>query len=181
MIRWYLRAAPLALVLLQTACTQAPAPPPPDTRAADEKAIRDAEAQWAKDVAAKDLDKDVGHYADDASVLLANQPLLNKEQIRTLYAKQNADPNLALEFAPSKVVVSKGGDLAFSQGAYTLTTTNPKTKKPMMEKGKYLEVYQKQADGSWKVVEDATNADAPAKPSARTGATPRRTKRKSSK
>ena len=32
------------------------------------------------------------------------------------------------------------------------------------EKGKYVEVYKKQADGSWKIVEDIHNADAPAKP-----------------
>ena len=31
--------------------------------------------------------------------------------------------------------------------------------------GKYVEVYRKQADGSWKVAEDINNADAPAAPS----------------
>jgi ketosteroid isomerase-like protein len=61
------------------------------------------------------------------------------------------------------VEVSTGGDLAYSQGAYAFTGTDPKTKRVMSEKGKYVEVYKKQADGSWKIVEDINNADAPAK------------------
>ena len=36
---------------------QAPPPAAPDTRAADEQAIRDGEAAWVKDFAAKDVDK----------------------------------------------------------------------------------------------------------------------------
>jgi ketosteroid isomerase-like protein len=37
--------------------------------------------------------------------------------------------------------------------------TNPKTKKPATDKGKYLTVYEKQADGSWKAVADTFNSD----------------------
>ena len=40
-----------------------------DTAAADsklEKAVRDADAEWSKVAAAKDLDKTVAFYADDA-------------------------------------------------------------------------------------------------------------------
>jgi ketosteroid isomerase-like protein len=40
-----------------------------------------------------------------------------------------------------------------------MTVTNPKTKKPVTDKGKYLMVYTKQADGSWKVVADTMNSD----------------------
>jgi ketosteroid isomerase-like protein len=40
-----------------------------------------------------------------------------------------------------------------------MTVTNPKTKKPMTDKGKYLTVYTKQADGSWKAVADTLNSD----------------------
>jgi ketosteroid isomerase-like protein len=58
-------------------------------------------------------------------------------------------------------MASKGGDMAYSQGTYTMTVTNPKTKKPMTHKGKYLTVYTKQTDGSWKVVAHAFNSDSP--------------------
>jgi len=165
MKRWLIRLAAIAAFTLQFGCTQAPPPALPDTRAADEKAIRDGEAQWAKDFAAKDVEKNVAHYADDASLLMPNMAIRNgKDAIRGMFKGMFADPNFALGFGPTKVEVSKGGDLAYSQGTYTMTTTNPKTKKPVTEKGKYLTVYRKQADGSWKAVEDMTNADAPATP-----------------
>src|SRR5882672_4703250 len=58
MKRWLVRLAALGAFTLQFGCTQAP---PPDTRAVDEKAIRDGEAQWAKEMAAKDVEKNVAH------------------------------------------------------------------------------------------------------------------------
>jgi ketosteroid isomerase-like protein len=58
-------------------------------------------------------------------------------------------------------MASKGGDMAYSQGTYTMTVTNPKTKTPMAVKGKYLTVYTKQPDGGWKAVAHAFNSDSP--------------------
>jgi uncharacterized protein (TIGR02246 family) len=159
-----LKMAPLALAVCLSGCTQAPPPAPPDTRAADEKTIRDSEAQWVKEFAARDMDKILAHYADDGSVLMADSPIMTgKDAIRAGMKDILADPAFALDLQTVKVSVSKD-DLAYSQGTYRVTVTDPKTKKPVLEKGKYVEVYKKQPDGSWKVVEDVTNADAPAAP-----------------
>ena len=43
-----------------------------------------------------------------------------------------------------------------------MTYTEPRTGMTLIEKGKYVTVYKKQDDGSWKAVEDIDNADAPA-------------------
>lgn len=40
----------------------------------------------------------------------------------------------------SKAMASKSDDLAYLQGTYTMT--DPKTKKPMTDKGKYLTVFK---------------------------------------
>ena len=154
-------------LLLLTGCSQAPAPAPaaPDTRAADEKTIRDGEAAWNQDWAAKDVDKIVSHYADEASLLIPDQPLLKgKADMKKALQGMISDSGLTLSFMPATAEVSKGGDLAYTQGAYTMTMTDPKTKKLITEKGKYVTVYRKQADGSWKAVEDINNADSPAAP-----------------
>ncbi|HXP85033.1 MAG TPA: SgcJ/EcaC family oxidoreductase [Bryobacteraceae bacterium] len=164
MNRLLVRTAPFALLLLQVACTQAP-PPAPDTRTADEKAIRDSETQWVKDFASRDLDRIVTHYADDASVLMPDLAIMTgKDAIRAGMKDVVADPAFALELQTVKVEVSKGADVAYSQGTYSYAGADPKTKKVMAEKGKYVEVYKKQADGSWKIVEDINNPDAPAAP-----------------
>jgi len=158
------RLAPLALAVLLSGCAQAPPPPPPDTRAADEKTIRDLETAWVKEFAAKDIDKIVAHYADDGTVLLSNAPtMVGKDAIRAGMKDAVADPKFSLDLKTVKVNVSKD-DLAYSKGTYSTSATDPKTKKVMAETGRYVEVYKKQADGSWKIVEDINSPDGPAVP-----------------
>ena len=162
MCRFYFTGCALGLLCLLTSCSSPP-PAPPDTRAADEKTIRAGEVAWAADWASKDPGKIASHYADDAALLIPNMPLIKgKDAIQGSLQKMVADKNLALNFTPSYVEVSKAGDMAYTQGTYTLTVTDPKTKRAMTEKGKYVTVYKKQPDGSWLAVEDITNADAPA-------------------
>jgi uncharacterized protein (TIGR02246 family) len=161
MNRWLMLVTSSLLGL--AACTQAPPPPPPDTRAADEKAIKDDEVAWNKDWDSKDVEKVISHYSDDASLEIPDVPLLTKkEDMRTTLKQVLADPNWSLSFAADKVDVSKGGDIAYVQGRYTMTATDEKSKKKVTEKGKYVTVYKKQADGSWKAVQDINNRDAPA-------------------
>jgi len=160
-----LRLAPLALAVLLSGCTQAPPPAPPDTRAADEQAIRDSESAWVKEFAAKDLDKIIAHYADDGTVLLSNAPTMSgKDAIRAGMKEAIADPNFVLDLRTVKVEVSNGGGLAYSQGTYSYKGTDTKTKKITAETGRYVEVYKKQPDGSWKIVEDINSPEAPAAP-----------------
>ena len=159
-----LRTVPPALALLLFGCAQAPPPAPPDTRAADEKAIRDSETAWVKEFAAKDMDKILAHYADDGTVLLSNAPtMVGKDAIRAGMKDTIADPKFSLDLKTVKVDVSKD-DLAYSQGTYSVTFADAKTKKTMAETGRYVEVYKKQADGSWKIVEDINSPEAPAAP-----------------
>jgi uncharacterized protein (TIGR02246 family) len=152
----------LALAALTVGCANAPAPPPPDTRAADVQAVKDIEAAWVKDAATKDADKWASYFAEDGSGLYPGAGILNgKAAIKAAMAPYFADPNFSLAFQSTRTMASKGGDMVYSQGTYTMTMTNPKTKKPMTDKGKFLTVYTKQADGSWKAVVDTFNSDSP--------------------
>jgi ketosteroid isomerase-like protein len=60
------------------------------------------------------------------------------------------------------VEVSRSGDLGYTRGTYMLTATDPASKKAVTEKGRFVTIFRKQADGSWKAVQDINNADAPA-------------------
>ena len=152
----------LLLFALTTACTQAP-PPAPDLRDASIQALKDTEAAWVKATStAKDFDKMIGFYADDASVFAPNEPVATgKDAIRAALKPMFDDPNFALTLVSTRVEADKSGELGYTQGAYSSTMTNPKTKKPVTEKGKYVTVYKKQADGSWKAVADTWNSDTP--------------------
>lgn len=131
-----------------------PAPTKIDT-AAIAKQLKDQEAQWARDYAEHDGEGLAGHYADDAALANPDTPLVTgKDAIRKETAAFAADPNLKVEFASDRVQVAASGDLAYTRGHYSMTYTDPETKKPASGSGSYLTVWQKQADGSWKAVED---------------------------
>jgi len=157
----------LLLVAGTVACNMAPtaAPAPPDTHDADVQAIKDTEVAWAKASAAKDADKFVSFYADDGSLLLQDMPIATgKDAIGKLTKGMMGDPNFALDFQGTRWDVAKSGEFGFAQGTYTMTMTNPKTKKGATDKGKYLTVFKKQSDGTWKAVEDMVSSDGPVAP-----------------
>jgi len=149
------------LLVLTMACTQQ-VPPPPDTRETDVKAVQALEAALVKDIAAKDADKVANYFADDASDLLPNMPVITgRENIKAVWKQFLADPNFSLTFQSTRAEASKGGDLAYTIGTYSMTTSAPKGRKPVTDKGKYLTVFQKQADGTWKLVADMGSSDLP--------------------
>jgi uncharacterized protein (TIGR02246 family) len=153
----------LAFAMMTVGCSNTAAPaPPPDTRAADLQAVKNVEAAWVKDTASKDPDKWASYFVEDGSGLYPGAGILNgKAAIKAAMAPLMADPNFSLTFASTRAMASKSGDMVYSQGTYTMTMTNPKTKKPMTDKGKYLTVYTKQPDGSWKAIADTFNSDSP--------------------
>jgi uncharacterized protein (TIGR02246 family) len=159
-----LSLAVIPFVVVLAGCTPA-APPlaPPDTHDADAKAIKNVEAAWVQAFTTKNLDKVASFYTDDASVFLPGAPIITGiPAIKAALKPMIADRNFSLTFAADKVDVAKSGDLGFSQGAYTMTYSSSKGKKMVAEKGKYVTIFRKQTDGSWKNVADIFNADAPA-------------------
>lgn len=152
----------VASVLVFVACSTTPPPPPPDTRAADVEAVKAVEEAWVKETVAKDADKFVSYFTDDAVALYPGVATLNgKAAIKAAMVSMFGDPNFSITFQDKRFVASKGGDMVYSLGTYTATFSNPKTKKPSTDKGKYLTIYMKQADGTWKVVVDTYNSDSP--------------------
>ena len=156
LIRATAGSACLALVLIASGCESTPK----DTRAADETTIRALDAQWAKSAAAKDLDATVGYYSDDASLLAPNSPIASdKQSIREAW---NAllGSGTSLTWQATKVDVAHSSDLAYVVGTYQLMTNDPNGS-VAADRGKFVEVWKKQADGSWKTVADIFNSDLP--------------------
>jgi uncharacterized protein (TIGR02246 family) len=149
------------LGVLLTGCN----PATPDTRDADVKALKDNETQWNADFAAKDADKLVAHYADDAVLMAPGMPANSgKDAIRKTLQEMIADPALSLKFQSSKVEVARSGDVGYTQGSYTMTMTDPNSKQVINDHGNYVTTYRKQADGSWKAVADIATSELPPPP-----------------
>ena len=146
------------VALLLTGCS----PATPDTREADTKALKDNETQWNQEWVSKDVEKLVGHYAGDAVLMGPGMPPSSgKDAIRKMLTEMLTDPAFSLKFQASRVEVSKAGDVGYTQGSYTMTMTDPNSKKVINDHGSYVTTYSKQPDGSWKAVADIATSEVP--------------------
>jgi len=154
----------LAFMLALTGCESKP-PAAPDTRAADETAIRAADAANAKAVAAYDVAGAVSACTDDVVGMDPTSPVvIGKENMRQFLETMFKDkPDLS--WTITKVEVARSGDLAYSYGAGKISM-KPKKGKPTEETAKYVSVWKKQTDGSWKIIVNTMIPDPPAKPAA---------------
>jgi ketosteroid isomerase-like protein len=132
-----------------------------------EAAARKADADWAAAAGTRSVDAWMSFYAADAIVLLPNDGLASgKEMVRHTVAGLLAMPHLSLAWRPIEVKVPRSGDLAFLIGAYQLRFDDSHGV-PVSDRGRRLEIWRKQADGTWKCIIDTWNLDAPfAAPSA---------------
>ena len=159
------RAACYGLAALLLGCSQPQ--PAPDTRAADEAAIREADIAWSKAAAAKQLDATLSYYSEDASMLPPNAPIATgKETFRKVWAQLFEIPGFSVSWQPVKVEAARSGDLGYSHGTYEMTMNDPKGN-PVTDRGKYVAVWKKQADKSWKAMADMFNSDLPPAPPAK--------------
>lgn len=147
------------LVSLSACNQQATQAPAPDTRATDETAIRAASAEWAKVAAAKDLEKTLSYYADDASMFPFNMPVITgPEARRKAWGGWFSLPELVFFNAATKVEVAKSGDLAYEIGTFKESFKDDKAA-PVNLVGKYVVVWKKQPSGQWKAIIDIFNTD----------------------
>lgn len=151
----------LLVAAVTLAACAPPAPPPPDV-AAITKAIEAANANSAAGMLKGDAAGFAVNYVAESKVLMPGAPIMNgKDEVIKAVTAMLADMTTT-KFEPKTVGVTVVGDYAIEDGTYTWTM-KPKKGKEATEVGKYLTVWHKQADGSWKIFRDMNNADGPAK------------------
>ena len=145
-----------ALVLAASGCA-----PQVDVEA-EAAAIRAAEDEALEIAQAKDAERWASVYADDARVFPPNALLVTgKEAIRTLFAELFASPGFEIDWEVTRVEVSRAGDLGYVVGTHKVTV-NDAEGNPVTDRGKWIAIWKKQADGTWKCIEDIWNSDGPA-------------------
>ncbi len=148
-----------SLAVLAGCNRQSPPPAQQDTRATDEAAIGAASAEWAKAAAAKDLEKTLSYYADDASMFPPNAPIVTgADARRETWTGLLAPAELVFSNAATKVEAARSGDLAYETGTFEESFTDA-TGNPVHVTGKYVVVWKKQTGGQWKAVVDIFNTD----------------------
>jgi uncharacterized protein (TIGR02246 family) len=121
-------------------------------------AIRADQAKWQEDIKHRDARACAAHYAPDGVLYDAGlPPVSGQTALEAMMAGAFRDPNLKMLQTVEKIDVSADGTMGYVKGRYSETFTAPKTDAPMTESGYFVTIYRKQADGSWKVVQDVAS------------------------
>ena len=157
----FLSSFAAACLLVSVSCAPAPAPAeePPDTSAEDRAAIEAMVEPYVAAYNAKDIESVLAFYDDQVVTMPANAPAgvgigSVRANLETLF--EQGDVEIAI--SPVELIVS--GDIAVGRGNYTLKVT-PEDGDAVEENGKYLSLWSKLPDGSWKISRVMTNSNIP--------------------
>jgi len=133
----------------------------PDTKAADEAALKSIDGEWSKAAASGNVDKTVSYYAADATVMPPNGSAITaKDAIHKAWQEMITAPGFSGGWTATKVEVAKSGEIGYVIGTWEFKW-NDASGKPTGDHGKFVEVWKKQSDGSWKCAVDIWNSDLP--------------------
>lgn len=120
-----------------------------------------AEADWLKAYRAKNAAAAAAFYAPEGAMLAPNQPRLSgKNALTNFIEKSFRLDNYDIVWHAKKAEVARSGELGYTSGSYEMSFRQPRGKL-FFDKGKYVMVWKKQADGAWKVAFDISNSDLP--------------------
>ncbi len=145
----------LAAITVATACQ----PQPAALSSADVAAIRASEEAFAQNGRTRNDSANAALYSENAVFMPPNGPAVTgRPAIRRWLA---AFPPMS-DFGLTPVEIDGRGDLAYVRGTYALTLAAAGKTPAIPDRGKYVEIRRKQADGAWLMVADIFNSDLPA-------------------
>ena len=96
------------------------------------------------------------YYAEDARILPPNGATVTGRDAITAFLRSTG---AVQQFRATLLAVEGRNDLAYVHGAYEMSVLPAGAAEPVGDKGKYVEIWKKQRDGSWKVAVDIWNSD----------------------
>ena len=157
----------MGVMMALSACGGGGGAPGIDSAAAPEAAADTAAVRAAIDFAntrgvdafnAGSPDAMIANYADDAVVMMPGmKAMVGKAAIDAGYKGMFQSMDMK-NFQPTTTDVVVQGDVAIESGSMTFEA-GPKGGKLASDTVKYLTVWKKQGDGSWKIIRDINNTD----------------------
>jgi uncharacterized protein (TIGR02246 family) len=118
------------------------------------KALEEEIAAWTKAYNQGDAAGCTAVYAEDAMMLPPNQPMVRGKQAIKEFNQRMLD-QVGGTISNRIVEASVEGDLAYQVGTYAITDT----KTP--DQGKFVNIFRRQQEGSWKILVAIYNSDNP--------------------
>lgn len=145
------------IVLLALAALAGCAPEGVDVEAEEAALLQTDEAWAAVAFEGEEIDRIVSYWADDATLYSpAAPPVQGKEALRQFLSESLAIPGSSIGWEPAEVVVAPGGGLGYTTGENTLTAPDSAGNLVTI-RGRYVTIWRKESDGSWKCVVDIFN------------------------
>ena len=135
-------------------------PPRVDLEAA-KVAMMEADTQFSKATGEKGLEGFASFLAGDVTNIRPDSSLVQgRQELVQRWTRLLTNPELKIEWKPIYARVAPSGDFGYTIGVSQITRTDAQGKR-VVSTGKYVSIWQKQADGSWKVVHDSGVQDTP--------------------
>ena len=151
----------LVAILFSFGCAPPASESTAETPVIDLESERDAlmavDKAWSESI--DDTDAFLSFIADGAHFMPFGAPLAQGDAIRTTWDGLLSMPGFGLEWQATAAEVAASGDIGYTIGTFELTAEQDGT--AMLTVGKYVTVWHKQANGSWKVQVDIFNTDGP--------------------
>ena len=145
------RLAILPALAFYLSCQPAVPPPRPS---ADPSELMAADRAFAEAPAAKGVDGWVEHFADNGAMLPAGLPIVRGHKaIRDLMSPAFESEGFEFHWEPEEADIAASGDIGYTIGRYERTVTGPDGT-PSTTTGKYVSIWKRQEEGTWKVAVD---------------------------
>ncbi|MFY0563317.1 YybH family protein [Archangium lansingense] len=107
---------------------------------------------------ARGADGWVSFFAKNGSMMRDKGPITGHEAIRAAVEAGFSNPDHSLTWEPQRAEITPGGRLGFTTGRF-LSVRKDANGQRVESRGSYMNFWEKQPDGSWKVVVDIGDPD----------------------
>ena len=129
---------------------------------AESDAIKKTSKEYMNAINSGDLNQWLGTLTEDVVCLPPDQPMVSgKKAVRPWIKKTFFDP-FEMKFNFSFDELEVFGSLAFARGRYTLSLTPGAGGSTTKTRGKFIDIFRRQPDGSWRFARIIWNSDKPA-------------------
>jgi ketosteroid isomerase-like protein len=125
----------------------------------EKKHLTGLDEKFDRETAEKGVDGWVSYFAANGCMIMGQRPAVcGHEAIRKAMTPVLAVPRSALRWKPKEAGIIVAGQLGYTRGRYE-SRSKDKRGIAMVAKGTYVSIWQKQPDGSWKVLLDTGYPD----------------------
>lgn len=140
-------------ITLPTCRGEPPEPAIPVTQY--EAELMEVDRAFANSMAEGGLDAWADHFAPEGAMISGQGEITGEPYIRAAMAPIFSDSTVVFTWSPDRARVAESGELGYTVGDYRISRRDSTGQlAETLDRGKYVSIWRRQPDGTWKVVAD---------------------------